>query len=123
MYSKTVMVGRVVEDIKPIETKTGNKFIKNSIAVSRDRKDSEGRSITDFWDFTVGGSLVPVMENYVKKGNLVLLEGRMERKFFEKEGVKRESIQLRVEHIQLLSNPKQVEPFDNSIGVDLPWEQ
>ncbi len=129
MYSKTTMMGRIVNDIEAIETKTGNKFISNTLAVSRDRKGKDGSTLTDFWDFTVGGTMVPVMLNYVKKGDLILLEGRMEKKSYEKDGIRRENVLLRVDHIQLIRSSRPAVPaageesMETQESQQYPWEE
>lgn len=79
MYNKVTMVGNLTRDIALKYTTSGLAIAKSSIATSYRYKAQDGSQKEEvcFLEFTVMGKLGEVMNQYLRKGSKVLLEGRL----------------------------------------------
>lgn len=71
-FSKTIMLGRVGAEPKRIDK--GEGFVALRLAVDRPTRER----VTDWVDCVAFGKTAEIIEQYVKKGDQVLLEGRVE---------------------------------------------
>lgn len=79
MYHKISIVGNVGRDPEMRFTPSGQAICSFSIAANRSYKSTSGESIkeTVWFRVSVWGKLAEVCNQYVKKGSLVLVEGRL----------------------------------------------
>ena len=98
--NKVILSGNLTRDPEVRYSQSGTAFAKTGIAVSRPySKNSE--TTTDFFNLTVFGKQAEFCGRYLKKGSAVILEGRVENDNYEdKNGVKRYSVNIMVEHIE-----------------------
>ena len=83
--NKILLVGRLVKDpeFKTIsEEKSMARFI---LAVSRNYKEADGERKADFIPVSVWGRRAVVVRDYLRKGNLVTLGGRLRTSSYEDE--------------------------------------
>ena len=78
VLNQTVIVGRVTCDPKICEADSDNKVTNLTLAVPRSYKNIDGKYDTDFLDVTLWKSIAENTVEYVKKGNLVGVKGRLE---------------------------------------------
>ena len=71
--NKVVLMGRLTKDIEVRETSSGLKVTDFTLAVDRIGKNDE----TDFVRCTAWRQMAEYLERYAKKGNRVLLEGKV----------------------------------------------
>ena len=78
MQSITVL-GRVGQDPEIKELDGGRKLAKLSLAETERYKDKSGekKEITTWFSLEVWGPMANVFENYVKKGSLIAVRGKM----------------------------------------------
>ena len=107
MYNKVIMVGNLTRDIELKYLPSGSAIAKSAIATSHRYKSSDGTQKEEvcFLDFTVFGKAAEVLNQYVRKGSKVLLEGRL---IFEQwqanDGTNRNRHTLRVDEFKFLDS-------------------
>ena len=86
--NKVMLIGNVGSDPEIRATSSGNRVAKLSIATNRQWKDSSGQrqEKTEWHRLTFFGRLVDIVEQWVKKGDRLYVEGRLEYSQTEKEG-------------------------------------
>ncbi|MEA3513796.1 MAG: single-stranded DNA-binding protein [Campylobacterota bacterium] len=79
MYNKVIMIGNLTRDIELKYLPSGSAIAKGAIATSHKYKTQTGEQKDEvcFLDFTVFGKGGEVLNQYVRKGSKVMLEGRL----------------------------------------------
>lgn len=81
MLNEFIGVGRLTSDpvLKTVKIKGENKSVVNFvIAVQRDYKNKDGQKDADFIPVVVWYKLAEICNQYIHKGDLVIVKGRME---------------------------------------------
>lgn len=89
--NKVTLIGRVGKDPEIRRTKDGKKIASFSLSTSetwKDKNTGEKREKTEWHNIVIyNEGLAGVVENYVKKGNQIYIEGALQtRKWQDKEG-------------------------------------
>lgn len=81
-YNNVTIVGRAVRepDFKQSDTNNRANF---TVAVDRPYKDSDGKHPTDFLNIVTYGKLADICNDYIKKGCLILISGRIQTRSYE----------------------------------------
>ena len=89
--NKVMLIGNVGDDPDVRTTSSGTPVAKMSLATSRQwtNKDGSEQEKTEWHRLTVWGKLVDVVERYVKKGDRLYVEGRIEYSESESDGQKK----------------------------------
>ena len=125
--NKVFLLGNVGQDPDVRSTQSGTRVAKLSLATNRTWKDSSGQQQekTEWHRLTVFGKLADVVEQYVKKGDRLYVEGRIEYTETEgNDGTRRYWTAIIVHELTMLEStelstgvaPSAVEPDD-----DLPF--
>lgn len=78
IYNYVMLIGRLTEDVNVSTTKTGKKVANITLAINRPFKNHQTDSYdTDFIDVSIWDELCDVASNYLKKGSLVAVKGRL----------------------------------------------
>jgi single stranded DNA-binding protein (ssb) len=79
MYQKIVIVGRLGRDPEMRFTPTGQAVTSFSVATDRQYNDQAGKPVkeTVWFRVTAWGKLAETCNNFLQKGKLVLVEGRL----------------------------------------------
>ena len=79
MYNKLIMIGNLTRDIELKYLPSGAAIAKGAIATSHKYKTQSGEQKDEvcFLDFTVFGKGGEILNQYVKKGSKIMLEGRL----------------------------------------------
>ena len=107
MYNKVIMIGNLTRDIELKYLPSGSAIAKSAIATSHKYKMQNGEQKEEvcFLDFTVFGKGAEILNQYVRKGSKVMLEGRL---IFEQwqanDGTNRNRHTLRVEEFKFLDS-------------------
>ena len=109
MLNQTVIVGRVVSDPKLSQTENGNKVTNLTLAVPRSHKNEEGMYETDFIDCVLWNGVAENTIEYVKKGDLVGVKGRLQSREVEKYHEKFKVLEVIAEKVTFLSSRKETE--------------
>ena len=130
MVNKAIIIGRVGGD-PDIRTVGESKVVNFSVATSEKYKDKSGekQEKTQWHRVKAWRSLAEVIEKYVKKGMLIYVEGKIEYREYEAEGVKKYATDIIAQEMKMLSFPEDKEeqkpakdepaPIDNE--DDLPF--
>ncbi|HZW62595.1 MAG TPA: single-stranded DNA-binding protein [Flavobacteriaceae bacterium] len=92
LRNKVQLIGRLGQDPEIINFEDGNKMAKFSLATDDSYKDKKGNKVErTYWhNVVVKNGLVKVVENYINKGNEIVVEGKLTTRSYEtKEGEKR----------------------------------
>ncbi len=107
MYNKVVMAGHVTRDIELRYLPSGAAVARSAIATNFRYKSGTGeqKDETCFLDFNVFGKQAEVLNQYVRKGSKVLLEGRLVfEQWTAQDGSNRSRHSLRVDNFTFLDN-------------------
>jgi single-strand DNA-binding protein len=104
--NKIILVGNVGRDPDVQTTAAGTKVAHLSLATSR-RIAREGGSEerTEWHRLTLWDRLAQLAEDYIRKGDRLYVEGRMEYDSFEKNGVTIPTAEVRVRELVMLGAP------------------
>jgi len=110
------MIGRLTRDPEMRTGNTGTSFTRFSIAVDR-RFKREGEPTADFFNVTCFGKTAEFAANYLTKGRLVVVTGRIEmRKYQDKDGNPRESADITADSVNGLDRPREDDGAPRSSG-------
>lgn len=88
----------------------GNAVAEFSLATSRGGyTGKDGREVpqkTQWHRIKAFGAITSSIEKYVKKGSTIYVEGRIEYSEYEKDGIKRQTTEIILEDLSLLSQPQ-----------------
>jgi single-strand DNA-binding protein len=115
--NKIILIGNLGRDPDMSYTTNGTAVTKFSLAVTRRaRANSGGERETDWFNIVAWQQLAETCNNYLKKGQKVYVEGRLEqRRYTDKEGVSRTAIDVIINDMEMLT-PKNQQP--SSSGSD-----
>jgi len=104
--NKVILVGNVGRDPDVQTTSAGTKVAHVSLATSRRiPRDSGLEERTEWHRLTLWDRLAQLAEDYVRKGDRVYIEGRMEYSSFERNGVTVPTAEVHVRELVLLGTP------------------
>lgn len=108
MLNRVILIGRLTRDPELRTTNTGKNVVEFSIAVDKRIKPQDSSQPTaDFFRIKAWGTTADFVSNYLTKGRLVAVDGRIEtRKFVDKEGHNREIVEIVAESVQGLDRPR-----------------
>ena len=85
--NRVQLIGRLGKDPESRFTPTGKKVCTFSLAVSQRWKSAgESKEYTDWFNIETWGRLGEVAQEYLKKGSLVFVEGRLKTDKYEDKG-------------------------------------
>ena len=102
--NRVQLIGFLGKDPETRFTPTGKKACSFSIAVNRKWRSGEGelKAATDWFNIEVWGRQGEFCQQYLSKGRLVFIEGRLQIDRYEHEGTTRQSIKVIASHVQIL---------------------
>lgn len=110
MINRTILVGRLTKEPELRRTQTGTSVVQFALAVER-RFKQEGQPDTDFINCVAWNKTADLMAQYLHKGSLVGVEGRIQtRSYNDKSGKKTYTTEVVVEYISFLT------PRDNTVS-------
>lgn len=110
--NKVFLIGRLTRDPELRYTPGGQAVANFGLAVNRDFPTKEGRKEdTCFVNLVVWGKRAEVCAEYMKKGGLIFVEGRLQfRKWETQDKEKRSTMEVVVEDFQFLDKPANAVP-------------
>src|SRR6056297_3499452 len=110
-YNKAILVGRLTRDVETQFANNGTAIIKNNIAVQRQFKGKNATDYeTDFINVVAFGKTAEFIGNYFAKGNLIMIEGRIQTgKYENKDGVTVYTTDVVAEKVNFIETKKQKE--------------
>ena len=105
--NKVILVGRLGRDPETRYTGSGQAVANFSVATDETYKDRNGerQKRTEWHRITAWGKLAEICQQYLKKGTMVYIEGRIQaREWQDKEGQKRTSFDIVANTMKMLSS-------------------
>ena len=103
--NKVILVGRLGRDPETRYTGSGQAVANFSLATDESYKDRNGerQKRTEWHKIVVWGKQAEIAQQYLKKGSLVFIEGRIQsREWQDKEGQKRTSFEIVANNFRML---------------------
>lgn len=101
--NRVVLVGRLTRDPELRTTKSGKDVTEFSIAVNKRIKPGDGSADADFFKVKAWGQTANYVHDYISKGRLVAVDGRLEtRKWTDQNGASREAIEVVADNVNAL---------------------
>ncbi|NLM22276.1 MAG: single-stranded DNA-binding protein [Peptococcaceae bacterium] len=83
MFNRVILIGRLTRDPELRYTTNGIAVTTFTLAVNRNFKNAQGERETDFIPCVVFRQLAELCANYLSKGKLAALEGRLQIRSYE----------------------------------------
>lgn len=101
--NKVFILGRVTQDLQAKSLPSGQTVTNFSVATNRVfyDKNREKQEQTEFHNVVAFGKLAETAVQYLKKGDIVLIEGHLQTRSWEKDGIKRYRTEIITEMLQL----------------------
>ncbi len=105
--NRVVLIGRLTRDPELRTTTTGKQVTDFSLAVDKRIKPTDGSPTADFFRVSAWGQTAEFVANYLTKGRLVAVDGRLQsRKYTDKDGNNREVVEIVADNVQGLDRPR-----------------
>ncbi len=130
--NRIILVGRLAAETETRSTLDGLPMCRFVLSVERP-SGASGKKESDLFDIVTWGKLAEVCGSYLSKGQLVLVEGKIQNRTYEtKEGAKRYATEIIARNMKMLEKGKgrtgtnapaaaMSEPDDDLIDDDLPF--
>lgn len=105
--NKVILVGNVGNDPEVRYMPNGNAVANVSVATSetwKDKGNGEQQEKTEWHRVVFFNRLAEIVEQYVKKGSKLYLEGRLQTRQWEQDGIKRYSTEIVANEMQMLDS-------------------
>jgi single-strand DNA-binding protein len=102
--NQVILLGNLTRDPELRQTPSGQSVASFSLALNRSYKDQAGewQEATDFIDVVAWGPLGERVSQYLSKGRRVLVQGRLQSRSWEQEGVKRSKVEVLANDVTFL---------------------
>jgi single-strand DNA-binding protein len=104
--NRVVITGNLTRDPELRSTPSGTSVCSLRVAVNTRRKDASGEWVDkpNYFDVTVWGAQGENCAQYLSKGRPVAVDGRLEWREWEKDGQKRQAIDIIADSVQFLGS-------------------
>jgi len=109
MYlNKVFILGNITRDPELKQIPNGNSVCNFSVATNKTYTDKSGekKQLVEYHNIVIYGKTAENTAKYMKKGSQILIEGRMQTRSWEKDGVKRYSTEVIADQVQFGNSPK-----------------
>lgn len=98
------LIGRLGNDPQIRDFESGKKMASFSLATNENYTNNKGDKVEDtqWHNIIVWGKKVEVVENYLKKGSEIALEGKLLNRSYEKDGVKKYVTEISLNEMLML---------------------
>lgn len=135
MVNKAILIGNLGADPDTRYTQGGTAVASLSLATTESYKDKDGnkQDQTEWHKVVAWGRLAEICGEYLAKGSKVYIEGKLQTRMWEKDGVKHYTTEIVAREMKMLSPRPQSpggqsggcggEPFHEPppVGDDLPF--
>ncbi len=107
MYNRIILIGRLTRDPELRYVPSGAPVASFTLAVDRPFRDQQGNRETDFIDIVAWRKLAEQVSQYMSKGRMVAVEGRLQIRSYEtQDGQKRKVAEVVADGIRFLDRAK-----------------
>ena len=117
MFNKVILVGRLCTDPELKYTPSGVAVVNFRVAIDRSFANAQGERETDFIDVVAWRQNAEFVDTYMRKGRLVLIDGRLQvRQWQTNDGQRRRNTEVVADNIRALDRPKDQRPAGEEEG-------
>lgn len=119
--NKAMIIGNLTQDPELRQTTTGQAVCSFSVATNRTWKDQSGekQEQAEFHNVVAWAKLAEIITQYVKKGNRIFIEGRLQTRSWEgQDGVKRYRTEIVAENMVMLGGRSESSGFGGGSDSD-----
>jgi single-strand DNA-binding protein len=104
VYNRVILIGRTTRDPELRYSPQGHPVTSFTLAVDRSFKNSQGEREADFIDVTLWRKPGELVAQYVNKGQLLAVEGRLEiRSYTDTQGIRRKGARIVANAVRFLT--------------------
>ncbi len=104
MYNRVILIGRLTRDPELRYTANGSAVASFALAVDRNFRSANGERETDFINIVAWRNLGERCSEYLSKGKLAAVEGRLQIRSYEgQDGIKRTVAEVVADDVRFLS--------------------
>jgi single-strand DNA-binding protein len=101
VYNKVFLIGRLTRDPETRYTSAGIAVARFSLAINRPPR-RDGQNEVDFIRVVAWRKLAEICNEYLRKGKLIAIEGRLQISAYEKNGQQMQSAEVIADNMQML---------------------
>jgi single-strand DNA-binding protein len=103
-FNQVILMGNLTRDPELRSTPNGHSVCSFSLALNRSYRNAEGdwQEATDFIDIVAWGPLGERVAQYLTKGRPALVNGRLQSRSWEQDGVKRSKVEVVAQDVTFL---------------------
>jgi single-strand DNA-binding protein len=119
--NKVMIIGHLGRDPEMRYTPSGRPVTSFSVATSRNWTTADGdrRSETEWFNVVAWGSLAEICNQYLKKGQQVYIEGRLQtRRWEDEEGNKRSSVEVIAREMSMVGERRESAEGETETGAE-----
>lgn len=123
MLNKVTLIGRVGKDPEIRYSTTGDAIANFTIATSESYKDKQtGEKVekTEWHNVSAFRRLAEIIGEYVKKGSLIYVEGKIQTRKYQKDGEDRYATGIVISEMKMLGGRGESQPAQQSRGTSAP---
>jgi len=118
MFNKVILIGRLTRDPELRYTPNAHAVGSFTLAVNRPFKTENGEQQTDFIDIVTWRKVAEQVGQYLSKGRLVAVDGRLQTRSYEdRNGVKRKAAEVVANTVRFLDGRKPTAEADASAAT------
>lgn len=104
--NQVILMGNLTRDPELRQTPSGQTVCSFSLALNRAYKGQDGnwQEATDYIDCVAWGPLAERINQYLSKGRRALVQGRLQSRSWEQEGVKRSKVEVLANDVTFLDS-------------------
>ena len=123
MINRVVLVGRLTKDPEIRMTSSGAKVCQYTLAVNRNQK-TEGQPEADFINCVSWNKTAELMNQYLSKGALIGIEGRIQTRSYDNQhGVRVYVTEVITDSVQFLESKPKAQQNQNNMENGLYYQQ
>lgn len=101
--NKVFLIGRLTQDPNASTLPSGHTYCRFSIAVNRNFTSRDGENRADFINIVTWDGLAQNCAKYLEKGSQVAVTGSIQTGSYERDGVKRQTFDIRADQVEFLT--------------------
>lgn len=120
--NQVILIGRVGKDPETRHLDNEKQVSTYSLATSEYSKGKDGKRIqtTDWHNIVCWNRLSTLSENYVKKGDMISIVGKIKIRSYETDSGKKYITEILADKIEFLSKNDRAEAQPETLDVDIP---
>ncbi len=124
-FNKVILAGRLTRDPEVKYSTSGKAFCSWGMAINRKYTSANGKREEEvcFVDAKAFGRQAEIVAEYLAKGKLLLLEGRLSFHQYKKDGQKRNKLSVIAERVQLMPKDAQMEESEKILSEKIAVEE